>query len=66
LRGEADAESDVDLFFDTDDWRFSLIELVWLRRIVSALLGAEADLITRDSLRPALRARIAASAERLF
>lgn len=65
-RGEARSDSDVDLFFETDDPRFSLIELVRARHVVEDVLGAEADLMTRDSLHPALRERIEASAERVY
>ena len=65
-RGEAGPTSDVDLFFDTEDPRFSLIELVRAKYLVEEVLGAEADLMTRDSLHPALRERIEAQSERVY
>ncbi len=65
-RGDATSDSDVDLFFETDDPRFSLIELVRARRLVSDILGAEADLMTRGSLHPAFRKGIEAGAVRVF
>jgi hypothetical protein len=65
-RDEARPESDVDVFFDYDDPRFSLIELVRVADAIERLLGRPADVSTRDSLHPALRERIEASALRVF
>jgi hypothetical protein len=65
-RGEARDGSDVDLFFDYSDPKFSLIELVRVKDRVSAILGVEADVMTRDSLHPMLKERIEASAVRVF
>ncbi len=65
-REQARPDSDVDLFFDTDDPRFSLIELVDVQERISAILGAEADVMTRASLHPLLRPRIEAEAMRIF
>src|SRR6266404_2394503 len=53
-------------FFDTDDPRFSLIELVDLQGLVNAILGVDADVMTRASLHPMLRTRIEAEALRIF
>jgi predicted nucleotidyltransferase len=65
-RGEARAANDVDLFFDYDNPRFSLVELVRVKERVNAILGGRADVMTRDSLHPLLRERIEASAVRVF
>jgi predicted nucleotidyltransferase len=65
-REEARTESDVDLFFDTDNPRFSLIELVDVQERVSNILGTESDVMTRASLHPMLRPRIEAEALRVF
>lgn len=65
-RGEARGDSDVDLFFEYDNPNFSLIELVRVKDRVRAILGVEADVMTRDSLHPLLRKRIEASAIRVF
>jgi predicted nucleotidyltransferase len=65
-RDAAGTDSDVDLFFDHDDPRFSLIELVRLQRQVARILGVDADVMTRDSLHPMLKRRIEASAIRVF
>jgi predicted nucleotidyltransferase len=65
-RREAGPESDVDLFFETDNPRFSLIELVDVQEQVSDILGTETDVMTRASLHPMLRQRIEAEALRVF
>lgn len=65
-RGEARAGSDVDLFFDTDDPQFSLIELIDVQNQVSSILGLESDVMTRASLHPILRPQIEAEALRVF
>jgi predicted nucleotidyltransferase len=65
-RQQATPDSDVDLFFDTDNPRFSLIELVDVQDTVTAILGVETDVMTRASLHPRLRQRIEAEALRVF
>src|SRR5271156_6784869 len=65
-RQQARSDSDVDLFFDTDNPRFSLIELVDVQECVSDILGAETDVMTRASLHPMLRPQIEAEALRVF
>ena len=65
-RGQARPDSDVDLFFDTDNPRFSLIELVEVQEQVKEILGTESDVMTRASLHPMLRSRIEAEALRVF
>ncbi|MGH6884892.1 MAG: nucleotidyltransferase family protein [Geminicoccales bacterium] len=65
-RDEAREASDVDLFFDYDNPKFSLVELVRVKDRIKAILGVEADVMTRDSLHPLLKERIEASAFRVF
>jgi uncharacterized protein len=65
VRDEALPESDIDLFVDYDD-TFSAIELVRLRNYVREILGAEADVTTRDGLHPLIRDEVIASAEKVF
>ena len=65
-RQEARADSDVDLFFDTENPRFSLIELVDVQERVHDILGRETDVMTRASLHPMLRPSIEAEALRVF
>jgi predicted nucleotidyltransferase len=65
-RKQARADSDVDLFFDTDNPRFSLIELVDIQEKVNHILGTESDVMTRASLHPMLRPRIETEALLVF
>ncbi len=65
-RDEARSESDIDLFFDYADPRFSLVELVRLKRRIEDILGVTADVMTRDSIHPMLKERIQATAVRVF
>ena len=65
-RDEAGLTSDVDLFVEQDTGSFGLLELLQLQEETSALLGASADVTTRDGLHPLLRARIEAEALRIF
>lgn len=66
VRNEAQPGSDVDLFLDTDNPSFSLIELIDVQERVSAILGVDSDVMTRASLHPMLRTRIEAEALRVF
>ena len=65
-RNEAGPESDVDLFFDFERPGFSLVELVALQRRISELLKRPADLMTRNSIHPRLRADIEGAAVQVF
>jgi predicted nucleotidyltransferase len=65
-RDQARQESDVDLFFDYDDPKFSLIELVRVKNRIGEILGVDADVMTRDSLHPMLKERIEGAAVRVF
>ena len=63
---EARPDSDVDLFFDFDDPGFSLVELVALSDHIAELLHARADVMSRGSIHPRLRASIESSALQVF
>jgi uncharacterized protein len=66
-RGEAKADSDLDLFIDYDpDKKFSLVDLVGIKLFLEEALGVEVDVTTRDSLHPMLRKEIEQSALRVF
>ena len=65
-RNEAGPASDVDLFFDFDDPRFSIVELVALQQRISELLRAPADVMSRGSIHPRLRSSIESSAVQVF
>jgi predicted nucleotidyltransferase len=66
-RGEARADSDLDLFIDYDPKKkFSLVDLVGIKLFLEDTLGVEVDVTTRDSLHPMLRQQIEQSALRVF
>ncbi len=57
VRGEATAESDIDLLVEFEG-RKSLLDLSGLKLDVEKALGRHADILTYDSLHPLLRERI--------
>ncbi|ASG21677.1 MULTISPECIES: nucleotidyltransferase family protein [Nitrospirillum] len=59
-------EGGVDLFLDSDNPRFSLIELADIQDKVRAILGRQSEVTTRDGLHPQLRPGIEADALRVF
>ncbi len=65
-RDDAGGDSDVDMFFDYEKGRFGLFALMDVKELATKILGRPADIMTRDSLHPALRARIEASALPVF
>lgn len=65
-RGEADEHSDVDLFFDYHDPKFSLIDLVRVKRRFGEILGTRVDAMTRRSVHPRIRQEVEAEAVRVF
>jgi predicted nucleotidyltransferase len=66
-RGEATANSDLDLFVDYDrDGRFNAFDLVGIKLLLEDKLGLQVDVTTRDSLHPMLREGIEQSAARVF
>jgi predicted nucleotidyltransferase len=65
-RDEAQDSSDIDLFFDYERGKFGLFELMDVRKAAAQILGAPADIMTRDSLHRTLRQRIEASAMQVF
>jgi predicted nucleotidyltransferase len=65
-RDQAGTASDVDLFVDYDDEKFSFVELIRLGDYLSELLAARADLTTREGLHPMIRDEIERTAVRIF
>jgi predicted nucleotidyltransferase len=65
-RGEARADSDVDLFFDHPEGSLGLYELMDVKDAAARILGCKADIMTRRSLHRVLREGIEASAEQIF
>lgn len=65
-RDEARPDSDVDLFFDYPRGTFGLFELMDVKEAAARILGQRTDIMTRDSIHKALRARIEAEAVPVF
>ena len=65
-RGDAREDSDVDLFFDYEQGKFGLYELMDVKDAAARILGRKTDVMTRDSIHRVLRARIEASAVPVF
>ena len=66
-RDEARLDSDVDIFIDIEPGRkFSLLDLIAMKRYLSDELGVEIDLRTRASLHPRLKDQIEREAIRIF
>ncbi|MEI9904018.1 MAG: nucleotidyltransferase family protein [Asticcacaulis sp.] len=65
-RDEATPESDVDLFFDYNNPKFSLFDLIGIKERVSDMLRTKADVMTRGSLHPVLKDDIEQSALCVF
>jgi predicted nucleotidyltransferase len=63
---EAGTDSDVDLFFDYPKGKFGVYELIDVKDYTAGILGAKADIMTRDSLHKMLRRKIETSAVRVF
>jgi uncharacterized protein len=66
-RDEAGQSSDLDVFIDYDQtMQFDLIDLITIQHYLEDEIGTKVDLMTRDSIHPALKARIEDSARRVF
>jgi predicted nucleotidyltransferase len=66
-RDQAQPESDVDVFFDLErPDGFTLFDLVTVQERMQDILGTTVDVMTRDGIHPRRRARIEASAVRVF
>jgi uncharacterized protein len=65
-RGDATADSDIDLFFDYEKGKLGLFELMDVKAFASSILGRTTDIMTRDSLHKTLRRTIEATALRVF
>ncbi len=65
-RGDAREDSDVDLFFDYEQGKFGLFELMDVKDAAARILGRKTEIMTRDSLHRVLRERIEATAVPVF
>src|SRR5688572_16000827 len=65
-RGEADEKSDVDLFYDCDDPRFSLFDVMRVKDRFAEILGTKVDAMTRGSVHRRIRNEVEAEAIQVF
>ena len=65
-RDEAGPKSDADLFFDYEEGRFGLYELMDVKEAAVAYSRTKTDIMTRDSIHRVLRSGIEANALRVF
>jgi uncharacterized protein len=65
-RGEANEDSDVDLFFDYEKGKLGLFELMDVKEYAANILGRKTDIMTRDSVHKILRQQIEQTAIRVF
>jgi predicted nucleotidyltransferase len=65
-RGEANHDSDVDLFFDYQKGKLGVYELMEVKEYAASILGRKTDIMTRDSLHKTMREAIEATAVRVF
>jgi uncharacterized protein len=65
-RGDARDDSDVDLFFDYEEGKFGLFELMDVKDAAARILDRKTDIMTRDSIHRVLRARIEATGVPVF
>ncbi len=67
LRGNARADSDVDLFIDYyRNRKFSLVDLVRLKYFLETVLHRPVDVLTRDGIHRGIRDRVIAEAVQVF
>jgi predicted nucleotidyltransferase len=66
VRGEANDDSDIDLFFDHAKGALGVFGLMDVMERASSLLGRKADIMTRASIHPGFKERIEQSAIRVF
>ncbi|MBV8565100.1 MAG: nucleotidyltransferase domain-containing protein [Methylobacteriaceae bacterium] len=65
-RGEAQDDSDVDLFFEYERGKLGLFELMDVKAFAARILDARTDIMTRDGIHRTLRRHIEATALRVF
>src|SRR5580693_9827898 len=65
-RGDAREDSDVDLFFDYEEGKFGLFELMDVKAAAARILDRKTDIMTRDSIHRVLREWIEATAVPVF
>ena len=65
-RNEADAGSDVDLFYDYDRSAFGFLHFMRVRELAPELLGRQVDIMPRNGVHPFIRDDVVAEAIQVF
>ena len=65
-RGEADENSDVDLFYDYDSARFGFLQFMRVRELAPEIVGGAVDIMPRDGIHPLIRDEVMAEAVQVF
>ena len=65
-RGEADEQSDVDIFYDYDSERFGFLQFMRIREMAPEILGNRVDVMPRGGIHPMIRDDVIAEAVRVF
>ena len=65
-RDDAREDSDVDLFFDYEEGKFGLFELMDVKDTAARILDRKTDIMTRDGIHRVLEERIEAIAVSVF
>jgi len=65
-RGEADEESDVDLFYDYDSDRVGFLQFMNIRELAPEIFGIPVDIMPRDGIHPLIRPEVERTAVRVF
>lgn len=65
-RNEAEARSDIDVFYDYSGSTFSLINVVRIKRHLETELGVKVDAIPRNSLHPRMKSDVQRTAVRVY
>jgi len=65
-RGEADEESDVDLFYDYEPDRFGFLQFMKIRDLAPEIIGQPVDIMPRDGIHQRIRASVEKTAVKVF
>ena len=67
VRGEAQADSDIDVLIEVDpEAAFGLLERIGVKHLIEDRLNRNADVLTKNSIRPEFKQRILREAEMVF
>ena len=65
-RGDANEQSDVDLFYDYDPGRFGFLQFMAIRDIAPMIVGRKVDIMPREGIHPLIRREAERTAVEVF